>query len=184
MFQKNNIFTLDNIFNTKNKHREKLFETAGIYAFWWIGPKEHLLNGNREIFLKGPAKHKDGKINWVSVRYEDWWPDDLPFPCLYVGKSTTLWKRLGLHIKRGTPEQIHKPDGKNRKVTPKTTSCQLRHGIEHVFPKEKYPLQLILDNVGFSYRTEFSLNPVAERFFAEDLYIGKWRPWFNIDSER
>lgn len=61
---------------------------------------------------------------------------------------------------------------------------QLRHGIEHIFPDEQNPLELIFGSVGFSYRTDFDGNGVAERFFEEDRLIGNWRPWFNIDSER
>jgi hypothetical protein len=53
-----------------------------------------------------------------------------------------------------------------------------------VFPNKVDPLRVILDFVGFSYRTEFPDNPIAERFFEEDLMVGRWRPWFNIDSER
>jgi hypothetical protein len=53
-----------------------------------------------------------------------------------------------------------------------------------VFPKEENPLNLIFKYVGFSYRTDFSDNEIAERFFEEDRLVGIWRPWFNIDSER
>lgn len=28
---------------------------AGLYAFWWIGEREKLLNSNRSIVLKGPG---------------------------------------------------------------------------------------------------------------------------------
>ncbi|MFX1767699.1 MULTISPECIES: hypothetical protein [Paraburkholderia] len=73
---------------------------------------------------------------------------------------------------------------KNKKVTPKTTSCQLRFGIEHVFPAEANPLDVVKSSVGFSYCDEFPDNAVAERFFAEDRLVGHLRPWFNIDSER
>ena len=61
---------------------------------------------------------------------------------------------------------------------------KLRWGIEHIFPNEKEPLNLIGSSVGFSYRTDFEDNAIAERFFEEDRLIGGWRPWFNIDSER
>jgi len=60
----------------------------------------------------------------------------------------------------------------------------LRFGIEHIFPKESRPLDVIFRSVGFSYRTDFQENAIAERFFEEDRLVGAWRPWFNIDSER
>ena len=70
------------------------------------------------------------------------------------------------------------------KVKPRTSSCQMRFGIEHVFPVEPNPLSIIYRAVGFSCRTDFADNPIAERFFEEDRLVGIWRPWFNIDSER
>lgn len=153
-------------------------KVAGLYAFWWVGKRETLLNSNRSIVLKGPG----GKP--VTVTYEDWWPEHLAFPCLYVGKTTNIHRRFSLHLKRGCTGQLHKPSEENRKVAPNTTSCQLRWGIEHIFPDEPHPLRIIESSVGFSYQTDFGENAVAERFFEEDRLIGTWRPWFNIDSER
>ncbi len=150
----------------------------GVYAFWWIGDRAKLLSSNRTVVLKGPNDVR------VSVEYRDWWPEDLVYPCLYVGKSTNLRKRFGLHIKSKSQGRLHKPSVDNHKATPKTTSCQLRWGIEHIFPSEENPLNLIRDSVGFSYQTNFGDNAIAERFFEEDRLVGTWRPWFNIDSER
>jgi hypothetical protein len=164
-------------FISANRNRS-LPETAGVYAFWWIGDREKLMNSNREVVLLGPG----GKP--VNVEYENWWTDDLEYPCLYVGKSTNIRKRFGLHLKTGTAGRLHEPDVSNRKAKPRTTSCQLRWGIEHIFPNEREPLSLIATSVGFSYRTNFSGNPTVERFFEEDRLVGTWRPWFNIDSER
>lgn len=45
-------------------------------------------------------------------------------------------------------------------------------------------MDIIFKSVGFSYRTDFHDNPIAERFFEEDRLVGFYRPWFNIDSER
>ena len=150
----------------------------GVYAFWWVASKAELMAANRHIVLKGPGGSP------VGVTYEDWWPKDLPYPCLYVGKSTNLKSRFAKHIMRGTPGRLHEPVAGNRKAKPYTTSCQLRWGIEHIFPLEKDPLNLIFRSVGFSHRTDFPANAIAERFFEEDRLVGKWRPWFNIDSER
>ena len=91
---------------------------------------------------------------------------------------------IGGHIKRGCPGRLHEARPENWKAKPNTTSCQLRWGIEHIFPQEANPLNVIMGNVGFSYRTDFPDNAIAERFFEEDRLVGSWRPWFNIDSER
>ncbi len=153
-------------------------EAAGVYAFWWLGEKQELLDGNRHIILKGPNERP------VDVEYKDWWPAELPNPCLYVGKSTNIKKRFSLHIKRMKKGRLHQIPRNNIKQRPVTTSCQLRYGIEHVFRENPEPLELIFDKVGFSFSTEFPDNAIAERFFAEDLLIGTWKPWFNVDSER
>jgi hypothetical protein len=151
---------------------------AGLYAFWWLADRETLLDSNRLVVLKGPGG------NLVDVKYEDWWPEDLAFPCLYVGKTTNIRRRFSLHLKRGCEGRLHEAHPESHKAQPSTTSCQLRWGVEHIFPQEHRPLSLIESSVGFSYRTEFGKNAIAERFFEEDRLIGTWRPWFNIDSER
>ena len=63
-------------------------ELPGVYAFWWISPKEKLLSANRHIVLKGPKEQP------VDVEYRDWWPPELQYPCLYVGKSTNIKNRF------------------------------------------------------------------------------------------
>ena len=153
-------------------------ERPGVYAFWWVASRDDLMNSNRHIVLKGPSERP------VDVEYKDWWPSKLVYPCLYVGKTTNLRKRFSLHIKRDCKGRLHKAHPENHKAKPNTSSCQLRFGIEHVFPNEADPLKVIFHSVGFSYRTDFPDNAIAERFFEEDRLVGIWRPWFNIDSER
>ena len=150
----------------------------GVYAFWWVADKSELMQSNRHIVLKGPRELP------VDVEYCDWWSHDQAFPCLYVGKTTNIKKRYSLHIKRKSLGRLHQPVEGNFKAKPWTTSCQLRFGIEHVFPREKDPLSVIKSKIGFSYITNFPDNAVAERFFEEDRLVGLYRPWFNIDSER
>ena len=152
--------------------------SAGIYAFWWIGKKDELLSSQRIFVLSGPNQSD------ISVTMNDWWPPELPYPCLYVGKSTNLKNRFSLHIKNGSPGKLHKTNLDGFKIRSITTSCQLRYGIEHLFPNSVSPLNIIHNKVGFSYRTDFQGQPVVERFFEEDRLIGTWRPWFNVDSER
>lgn len=153
-------------------------EEPGVYAFWWISDKNELMNSQRNIVLKGPGGRP------VDVEYKDWWPSELIYPCLYVGKSTNIKMRFSLNIKRGSPNRLHEIPETNVKQKPVTTSCQLRYGIEHIFPKAQNPLEIIEKKVGFSYSTEFGLEQIPERFFQEDKLIGIWKPWFNIDSER
>jgi hypothetical protein len=74
---------------------------------------------------------------------------------------------------RGTAGRAHEALSDNAKAKPRTTACQLRFGIEHVFRTHANPLALIDD----------CDNAVAERFFAEDRLVGHLRRWFNIDSE-
>ncbi len=153
-------------------------DRPGVYAFWWIGDRSALLASNHTVVLKGPNEVR------VNVEYKDWWPEELIYPCLYVGKSTNIKKRFAQHIKRKSSGRLHEPHPENHKATPNTTSCQLRWGLEHIFPNEPNPLDIVLHSVGFSYRTDFQDNAIAERFFEEDRLVGNWRPWFNIDSER
>lgn len=159
-------------------NRIDLPERPGVYAFWWIADKSELMASQRYIVLKGP-----GEIP-VSVEYRDWWPEELAYPCLYIGKSTNIKKRFSLNIKRGSPHRLHEIPVTHEKQKPVTTSCQLRYGIEHIFRDAQNPLAIIENKVGFSYSDEFGTDQIAERFFKEDELIGTWKPWFNVDSER
>jgi hypothetical protein len=159
-------------------NRIDLPEKPGVYAFWWIGDKKELLASNRHIVLKGPGGRP------VDVMFHDWWPPEVEFPCLYIGKSTNIKNRFSLHIKRKCLGRLHHIPATNEKQKAVTTSCQLRYGIEHIFKNHPKPLEIIYQSVGFSYTTDFNENAIAERFFTENRLIGTWKPWFNIDSER
>jgi len=176
MHDKKSVLPIQKLLQASNIN---LPQEPGVYAFWWIGNRSDLLNANRIIKLKGPSNAL------FQVEYKDWWPNELTYPCLYIGKSTNIRKRFFQHIKRGSIHRLHNAPDQNEKVKPKTTSCQLRWGIEHIFPHEERPLEIITKFVGFSWRTDFPEdNAIAERFFEEDRLVGIWRPWFNIDSER
>ncbi len=158
--------------------RIDLPEVPGVYAFWWVGDRQELLQANRHIVLKGPSERP------VDVEFMEWWPPEIELPCLYVGKSTNIKKRFSLHIKRGSEGRLHDIPETNEKQKAVTTSCQLRYGIEHIFKRDINPLHIIYSKVGFSYTTNFPENAIAERFYTEDRLIGTWKPWFNVDSER
>ena len=172
------VASIRNVKDIFHGQRIDLPEDPGVYAFWWTGNRQELLQANRHIVLKGPTEQP------VDVEFIDWWPPEIEYPCLYVGKSTNIKKRFSLHIKRKCAGRLHEIPATNEKQKPVTTSCQLRYGIEHIFKEQQNPLSIIFEKVGFSYTTNFPENAIAERFFTEDRLIGTWKPWFNVDSER
>ncbi len=131
---------------------------------------------------------------------------------LYVGKSTNVLKRLGLHLKLKTKhtewrnsilkgENCLNNDALNKEYgtydptdyynffSP-TTSCQFRAGMELMClgteGEDKF-WDLLKDNIHFSFLSADSDDKdqfVAHRFYLEDYLIGALRPWFNLDSER
>lgn len=149
----------------------------GVYIFWWIGSINKLLKSNTVINVRGPGKHR------VKIVYTNWWEPGQKFPCLYVGKTTNLKKRFALHIKGKTKGRYHRIPISNQKH-PKTSSCQLRYGIEHIFRDKPNPLEIIAESVGYSYFSPIGKQSIVDRFFLEDKLIGHLKPWFNIDSER
>jgi hypothetical protein len=54
-----------------------------------------------------------------------------------VGKTTNIKTRFSQHIKRNCPGRLHQAHPENVKAKPCTTPCQLRFGIEHVFPNQE-----------------------------------------------
>lgn len=155
---------------------------GGVYAFWWIGSKNLLMTPpcNRNIALKGPGgDHVIIKINdeWLGLS------TGLPIP-LYVGKSASkINKRIGQHLML-SKKRILSIAGGILKAKPPTTSCQLRAGIEHLFPKEKDTRSLILKNIGLSYVLIDGADNAANRFYLEDMAIGLMHPPLNVDVER
>jgi hypothetical protein len=155
---------------------------GGVYVFWWTGGRQLLLSSafNRKLELVGPGGQG------VSLEIDDEWlglSTNLPVP-LYVGKTARgISRRVGKHLMLGT-ERILPLGGGARKAKRPTTSCQLRAGIEHLFPRTKDARALVLDNVGLSYVVLSGENHAANRFYLEDLAIGLMRPPLNVDIER
>jgi hypothetical protein len=109
---------------------------------------------------------------------------NLPIP-LYVGKTAgSLAKRVGQHLRLGSGDRMLALGEDPAKQDPPTTSCQLRAGVEHLFPQEKDSRTLILKNVGLSYVLLDGDAHAANRFYLEDLAIGLMRPPLNVDIER
>jgi len=160
----------------------KLPAEGGVYAFWWMGSADLLLGDacNRDLILPGPGGRP------VHLQIDDDWlgmSTRLPIP-LYVGKnSASISRRVGQHLLLGQPRVLPLGRGAQKAKRP-TTSCQLRGGVEHMFPNEPDTRSLVLDNVGLSFVTLRGDDHAANRFYLEDLAIGLMRPPFNIDIER
>jgi hypothetical protein len=159
----------------------KLPRKGGVYTFWWTGPLEILRDqANRSIILPGPNERA------VALEFDDEWlglSTGLPVP-LYVGKTATgIAQRIGLHLRLKT-ERMLAPGKGAAKHKPPTTTCQLRAGVEHIFPHERDTRTLMLDNVGLSYVVLDGDEHAAHRFYLEDLAIGMMHPPFNVDIER
>jgi len=169
----------------KSGHRLKsgaLPKKGGVYLFWWTGDRSLLRSDrcNRILELPGPGDRP------VRLELDDEWlglSTDLPIP-LYVGKSSaSIASRIGQHLRLGDVRMLPL-SGTARKAPRPTTSCQLRAGIEHLFPDEPDTRCLVLDNVGLSYVILSGDENSANRFYLEDLAIGLSRAPFNVDIER
>jgi hypothetical protein len=156
--------------------------TGGVYVFWWTGDVGFLCQAacNRDLTLVGPGGrpvHLNVDDEWLGIS------TGLPIP-LYVGKNAdSIAKRVGLHLRLSQMRML--PLGGGAKKAPRpTTSCQLRAGIEHLFPNEPDSRSLTLDSLGLSFVVLNGNDHAANRFYLEDLAIGLMRPPFNVDVER
>lgn len=155
---------------------------GGVYVFWWTGAlsKLSIPDCNRDLVLVGPNKRA------VHLNIDDEWlglSTSLPVP-LYVGKNAdSLASRIGKHLLLKQTRVLPLNAGPNKAKAP-TTSCQLRAGIEHLFPNCRDSRALILDNIGLSYVEMHGDKHAANRFYLEDLAIGLMRPPLNVDIER
>jgi len=168
--------------NGKRMSSRKLPDRGGVYAFWWVHGHDMLSSDacNRMMSLKGPGGHR------VTLIIDDDWlglPTELPIP-LYIGKTAkNIRKRVGQHLTLSKDRLL--PLGKNiDKVKAPTTSCQLRAGLEHLFPRKQDTRSLVLDHVGFSFVELHANEHAANRFYLEDMAIGRMRPCLNVDIER
>jgi hypothetical protein len=156
---------------------------GGVYAFWWTGSLALLRaeECNRRLLLRGPGRRV------VALEINDEWlglDTGLPVP-LYVGKTAgSLAKRVGQHLRLGSGARMLPRGYDAFKQPAPTTSCQLRTGIEHLFPQQQDTRALILENVGLSYVLLDGDTHAANRFYLEDLAIGLVRPPLNVDIER
>lgn len=73
------------------------------------------------------------------------------------------------------------PDINSHTLVKRTSGCQFRAGVEHLFKNKGMSFHDELGKFGVSF---FSEPDFIQRFYMEDLAIGYYRPWFNLDCER
>ena len=159
--------------------RGRLPAEGGVYAFWWTGDTGRLRDRKREIVRAGPGGSP------VRLRLDDEWlglSTGLPIP-LYVGKTTDIRSRVSQHLRLRCNRGLQQAAG-NGQQKPATTACQLRAGIDRLFPRVKDTRNLILKCVGLSYVELDGPEYAANRFYLECMAIGQLRPPFNVDVER
>jgi len=157
------------------------YQIKGIYAFWWIGKNKYEFY--RKVAFKGPRNKAD---NLLKVTWKPFVPELCNYQCLYVGKTTNIIQRIGMHLVLQTDDWYDKPEyialKNNNRIVKRTTQCQLRAGLEHLFQNVKEDhLEILKNEVGITF---LPIDDMVERFYLEDLAIGYFRPWFNLDSER
>ena len=156
--------------------------SGGVYCFWWTGQLTLLRSPecNRHVELAGPAGRP------VTLHFDDEWlglQTELPIP-LYVGKTAdNLHKRVNSHLMLSRGRVTPLFEGHRKQERP-TTSCQVRAGVEHLFPALVDTRDLVLDHLGLSWVLLDGDEHAANRFYLEDLAIGMMRPPLNIDIER
>lgn len=100
--------------------------------FLWTGDLELLRSPacNRFVELAGPGRRP------VTLHVDDEWLGlgaALPIP-LYIGKAAdSLAKRAGQHLRLTDLRTTPVFEGYRKQPRP-TTSCQVRAGVEHLFP--------------------------------------------------
>jgi len=153
---------------------------GGVYCFWWTGNKEYFINTiNRKLDLAGPGGRR--VIIEITNSWLNYFSNEI---CLYVGKnSSSIKKRLGGHL-RLKSQRDHFRSLDIFKEKPKTTSAQLKRGLEELFINEPDVRNLILENVGMSYFELSGDENSVNRFYLEDKAIGEFYPILNLDIER
>jgi len=182
--KKDNLISLSELLNDKSKLKE-LENTKGLYGFWL--KKDDVQNFGRLNF-KLQVKSKATENEPHEVVWS--WNKDEVFIPLYIGKSTVIGKRINQHL--GTISEknwfLNAPPG-NVVYKRKSTTNQFRAGLEQLLrntkglikPGKENALDYFKDAVFIKIIEEPS---VENRFYLEDLSIGYYCPWFNIDAER
>lgn len=195
LLQTNTKFRLGDFlnFDNSNKRYEKVPKTENksgfVYAFWIDNsdvflPKIQNLNRKIHIQSKIEKNNRNPTTKYKIEKLEFDWNLEEPYTLIYVGKTTSLRKRLGLHIKFKTESNYWKSEMAKKEMFlyKKTTSCQLRASLEYLLKNSNINvLEFLRDRVMISYIEEKCFK---NRFYIEDLAIGLGQAWFNVDAER
>ena len=164
------------LLNTLSQHRINY----GLYAFWWTGKNEALL----EKYVTIHTQIGDKDIRWLKEDFLKICLQKNKLP-LYIGKTSNFQNRISQHLCLGTETWKKQSHGRLYK---KTTSCQFRSGIEHLFNYQGLKKNIeIFKNITLSFvpiANDKRGEGIKNRFYLEDLAIGYFRPWFNVDGER
>ncbi len=196
---------LSDLFGDNQRLAKAKFEAAfkgeiGLYAFVWTGKIEEL--EEQELILKGKKKlgennhHLHYKITWRHKDFPKGCDEVGRYP-LYIGKTTIFRKRISQHLrlktetwKKQTTEPYPDETGSIHGIMldKPTSTCQFRSGIEHLFPglsREQLLEKFKKIELCFLPTINGHENQgIKDRFYLENLAIGYFRPWFNVDSER
>jgi len=155
----------------------KLFPNdRGIYALWLIQDLDTQLN--LDVQFKGPRNKENIYISSNYSKIEK----PFKYQCLYIGKTTNFKNRISMHLMLGTKDWYSGKTATNS-ILKRNTQCQFRAGFEHILKNSKCSdnRELMINSVGLSFVPKESFE---DRFFLENLAIGYYKPWFNLDSER
>jgi hypothetical protein len=127
------------------------------------------------------------------------------YVCLYVGKTGRdkgIKSRIAEHLaiksknreaylkyqryKNAPITQQAYPENGASLILKRNTMSQLRAGLEYIFRHHEdssFARQRIEDSIYITYCVDDD-HDFRDRFYLEDLAIGLFHPWFNLDSER
>lgn len=154
---------------------------GGVYCFWWVS-NQHPLHVNEYLYdipLIGPG----GEVVHLPVENDYFLRTNNGAIPLYVGKTSGLSNRFGQHLMLGT-EKTQRYVNYNTPLKRRNSSCQLRHGLDMLFPETDDTQQLALDNIGVSWVELDGLDNSYQRCFFEHYAISHLKPYFNYDIER
>jgi hypothetical protein len=115
--------------------------------------------------LKGPGGLP------VLLRIDDLWlgiDTELPIPLFVGGNAANLSKRIGQRL-RLKEMRVFPLGGVAEKMKAPSAVCQLRAGLEYLFPHEKDARRLMLDNIGLSFVELDGKTNAVNRFYLEDF---------------
>ena len=151
----------------------------GIYVFWYQKNNEDIDKLKRNLFIKGPKNSEENKTENNNVTWD--YDKEKEFICLYVGKTTVFKERLKKHLLLGT-DKLKNKGKNNNQLNKKTTACQLRSVFDYLYSEQEVDIIDKLKN--HLWVSFYPIEDFKERFYLENYFIWKFKPWFNLDSER